>query len=214
LVAAGYFEFIDALLIVRKRGELMYEAGLERPGTMAAMIGMDEKDVQNCVEDAATAGVVVIANYNSPGQLAISGEIAAVERAVEIAKERGAKRAMRLQVSGAFHSPLMETTSKALTAYIGKFNSPGRLNTVWIANVTGQAVEDAGEVVGLLSRQLSSPVLWAKSMQTLAEIYQGPIFEVGPGKVLTGLMKRIVREAPVQPLTEVASLEKVVELKD
>ena len=213
LVAAGYFEFIDALLIVRKRGELMYEAGLERPGTMAAMIGMDEKDVQSCVEDAADAGVVVIANFNSPGQLAISGEVAAVERAVEIAKERGAKRAMKLQVSGAFHSPLMESTSKALTTYINRRKeTPGRLDTVWIANVTGEPVEDGGEVVDLLSRQLSSPVLWAKSMQTLAEIYQGPIFEVGPGKVLTGLMKRIVREAPVQPLTEVASLEKAVEL--
>lgn len=191
----------------------MYEAGLERPGTMAAMIGMEEEDVQSCVEDAADAGIVVIANFNSPGQLAISGEVAAVERAVEIAKERGAKRAMRLQVSGAFHSPLMEPTSKSLTEYINKFDSPRRLDTVWIANVTGEAVEDGGEVVDLLSRQLSSPVLWAKSMRTLAEIYKGPIFEVGPGKVLTGLMKRIVREAPVQPLTEVASLEKAVDLK-
>jgi [acyl-carrier-protein] S-malonyltransferase len=214
LVAAGYFEYIDALLIVRKRGELMYEAGLERPGTMAAVIGMDEADVRSCVKDAADAGIVVVANINSPVQFAISGEIEAVERAVEIAKERGAKRAMRLQVSGAFHSPLMGKTSKDLTAYINRFKSPGRLDTVWIANVTGEAVEDGGEVVDLLSRQLSSPVLWVKSMQTLAKTYQGPIFEVGPGKVLTGLMKRIVPDAPVQPLTDAASLEKVVELLD
>ncbi len=214
LVAAGYFDYIDALLIVRKRGELMYEAGLERPGTMAAVIGMDEEDVRGCVEDAADAGVVVVANINAPGQLAISGEIKAVERAVEIAKERGAKRAMKLQVSGAFHSPLLEPASKALIEYIKRFASPGRLATVWIANVTGEAVEDAGEVVGLLSKQLTSPVLWVKSMQTLASAFQGPIFEVGPGTVLSGLMKRIVPEAPVQPLTEVASLEKAVQLRN
>ncbi|UCH84802.1 MAG: ACP S-malonyltransferase [Candidatus Latescibacterota bacterium] len=214
LVAAGYFELIDALLIVRKRGELMYEAGLERPGNMAAVIGMDEENVQGCVADAADSGVVVVANFNSPGQFAISGEIKAVDRAVEIAKERGAKRAMRLQVSGAFHSPLMEETSDALIGYINRFKSPGRLDCAWIANVTGDAVEDPGRVVDLLARQLSSPVLWTRSMQTLSDMYQGPIFEVGPGKVLTGLMKRIVRESPVQPLTEAANLEKAVQRKE
>ncbi|MEJ2720070.1 MAG: ACP S-malonyltransferase [bacterium] len=213
LVAAGYFDYIDALLIVRKRGELMYEAGLERPGTMAAVIGMDEDGVRGCVEDAAEAGVVVVANINSPAQFAISGEVGAVERAVEIAKERGAKRAMKLQVSGAFHSPLMEPTSKALVAYIKRFKTSNRLDADWVANVTGGVLGDPGEVVDLLSKQLTSPVLWVKSMQRLADIFRGPIFEVGPGKVLTGLMKRIVPDAPVQPLTEVESLEKALELK-
>jgi [acyl-carrier-protein] S-malonyltransferase len=210
LVAAGYFEYLDALLIVRKRGELMYEAGLEVPGTMAAIIGMNESEVEACVEEASDTGVVVIANLNSPAQFAISGEVEAVEKAVVIAKERGAKRAMRLQVSGAFHSPLMGDTSDALTAYIKKFDR-GRLGVSWIANVTGTAVTDDERVPELLSRQLSSPVQWVKSMRTLAGMYKGSAFEVGPGKVLTGLMKRISPELQVVPLSDVGSLQVVLE---
>lgn len=212
LVAAGYFKFLDALLIVRKRGELMYEAGLEKPGTMAAIIGMNEDQVQECVDEASSIGIVVVANLNSPAQYAISGEVDAVDRAVEVAKERGAKRAMRLQVSGAFHSPLMGKTSEALTAYIKKFEK-GRLGVSWIANVTGTAVTDDQRVPELLSKQLSSPVQWVKSMQTLSEIYVGPVFEVGPGKVLTGLMKRICGELPVVPLTDVGSLHAALETR-
>jgi [acyl-carrier-protein] S-malonyltransferase len=209
LVAAGYLEYLDALLIVRKRGELMYEAGLEIPGTMAAIIGMKEEDVWECVKDASETGVVTVANLNSPEQFAISGEIPAVEKAVAIAKERGAKRALRLQVSGAFHSPLMGKTSEALTEYIKKFDH-GRLGVKWIANVTGTAIDDEGEVVDLLSRQLTSPVQWVKSMRTLASLFEGPILEVGPGKVLTGLMKRIVPAAPVQPLSEIGGFQEAL----
>ena len=209
LVAAGYFDFADAVLIVRKRGELMYEAGLEAPGTMAAIIGLSEEDVAACVAEASKEGVVVVANYNTPEQFAVSGEIAAVEKAVDAAKGMGAKRALKLQVSGAFHSPLVAKASEALTAYIGRFER-GRLGVSWVANVTGKAVEDEGEVVGLLARQLSSPVQWVKSMQTVAALHGGPVFEVGPGKVLTGLMKRIVPELPVLPLTEVSSLEQAI----
>ncbi len=209
LVAAGYLEYLDALMIVRKRGELMYEAGLARPGTMAAIIGMDEKAVRGCVEEASKDGVVVIANLNSPAQFAISGEIPAVEKAVEIAKERGAKRALKLQVSGAFHSPLMGKTAEALTAYIKKFDH-GRLTLPWIANVTGTAIDEEGQVVDLLSRQLSSPVQWVKSMRTLASLYGGAILEVGPGKVLTGLMKRIVPDSPVKPLSEIAGFQEAL----
>jgi [acyl-carrier-protein] S-malonyltransferase len=210
LVAAGYFDFADAALIVRKRGELMYEAGLEAPGTMAAIIGLSEEDVRACVAEASKEGVVVIANYNTPEQFAVSGEIAAVERVVDAAKGLGAKRALRLQVSGAFHSPLVAKASEALTSYIGKFDR-GRLGVSWVANVTGETVENESGVVGLLARQLSSPVQWVKSMRTVAALHGGPVFEVGPGKVLTGLMKRIVPELPVLPLTEVSGLEQALE---
>ncbi|MEE9269612.1 MAG: ACP S-malonyltransferase [Candidatus Krumholzibacteria bacterium] len=206
LVAAGCFRPMDALLIVRKRGELMYEAGLEEPGTMAAVIGLDESAVQKVVNEAAEAGIVVIANHNSPVQFAISGEVAAVDKAIELAREHGAKRALRLQVSGAFHSPLMEKTSGALTTYLERFNR-GRLDAPWIANVTGEVVTEEDRVVDLLSRQLSSRVLWVKSMRTLAENFKGPIVEAGPGKVLTGLMKRIVSGASVYPLSSVEGLE-------
>jgi [acyl-carrier-protein] S-malonyltransferase len=212
LVAAGFFDYIDALLIVRRRGELMYEAGLEVPGTMAAIIGLTEEDVRACVRDASKEGMVVVANFNSPEQFAVSGEVKAVEKAIELAKGLGAKRALRLQVSGAFHSPLMEKTSEALVSYIRKFGH-GHLDTAWVANVTGAAVENENEVVGLLSRQLSSPVQWVKSMRTLVERYRGPVFEVGPGKVLTGLMKRTVPDVPVHPLTEIASLVQALEMR-
>ena len=212
LVAAGYFDFIDAVLIVRKRGELMYEAGLETPGTMAAIIGLSEDDVRACVAEASKEGIVVIANYNSPEQFAVSGEIGAVERAIDAAKGLGAKRVLKLQVSGAFHSPLVAKASDALTSYIGKFER-GRLGVSWVANVTGAAVENDNEVVGLLSRQLSSPVQWAKSMRTVAGLQRGPVLEVGPGKVLAGLMKRIVPDLPVLPLTEIAALEQALGMR-
>jgi [acyl-carrier-protein] S-malonyltransferase len=208
LVAAGVFRPMDALLIVRKRGELMYGAGLERPGTMAAIIGLDDAAVQAVVDQASNSGIVVIANHNSPEQYSVSGEVPAVERVIELAREQGAKRARKLQVSGAFHSPLMEKTQRALTAYVEKFRR-SRLRIPWIANVTGDRVGRDADVIELLSRQLFSPVLWAKSMRTLRQVYSGPIVEVGPGRVLTGLMKRIVLDSPVHPLTELKGLESV-----
>jgi [acyl-carrier-protein] S-malonyltransferase len=206
LVAAGYFRPMDALLIVRRRGELMYESGLERPGTMAAIIGLGEDKLRGAVAEAGQDGIVVIANYNSPSQFAISGEVAAVEKAMVLAKDMGAKRAIALQVSGAFHSPLMEQTIAPLRDYIGKFQH-GSLQVPWIANVTGQIVEDEGQALELLSRQLSSPVRWVESMQVLAGRSDEPILEVGPGKVLAGLMKRIHREADVVNLTSMDGLE-------
>lgn len=206
LAAAGVFKPMDAVLIVRKRGELMYEAGLERPGTMAAIIGLDDRTVQESVDAAAEAGIVVIANLNSPGQHAISGEVDAVEKAMAAAKELGAKRVMRLQVSGAFHSPLMEPTSSRLMAYMRKFER-GRLRVRWIANVTGDTVAEDSAVMDLLSRQLISPVQWVASMRTLSTAHRGPVLEVGPGKVLAGLMKRIDGDVTVQSLTDAEGLE-------
>ena len=186
----------------------MYEAGLERPGTMAAIIGLDVGKVEDAVREASTAGVVVIANYNSPGQLAISGEVDAVLKAMEISKEMGAKRAIQLQVSGAFHSPLMESTSNSLIDYIKKFDT-GRLRIPWIANVTGEEVSDNSAVTDLLARQLSSPVRWVTSMKTLAAALTDPVYEVGSGKVLTGLMKRIEADINVQPLSDLENFGKI-----
>ncbi len=206
LVAAGFFQPMDALLIVRKRGELMFESGLERPGTMAAVIGLDESKLSEAVEEASAEGIVVCANYNSPSQYAISGEVGAVERAMELAKERGAKRVIKLQVSGAFHSPLMKPTIAPLKKYIEKFEH-GRLNVPWIANVTGSVVENRDNVLDLLARQLSSPVRWVESMRALAGRDETSILEVGPGKVLAGLMKRIDESAHVFCLTDVDNLE-------
>jgi [acyl-carrier-protein] S-malonyltransferase len=208
LVAAGVFRPMDALLIVRKRGELMYEAGLVQPGTMAAIIGLEAEAVEEVVDESSASGIIVVANYNSPNQFTVSGEVEAVERAIEVAKEAGARRALKLQVSGAFHSPLMEKTASLMTSYMSKFDR-GPLRVPWIANVTGAAVASDAQILDLLSRQLSSPVQWITSMQTLAGIHDTTIVEVGPGKVLTGLMKRIVPGASAKPLSDVDALESV-----
>ncbi len=207
LVAAGFLRPMDALKIVRRRGELMYDAGLDRPGTMASILGMTEKDVEACVErvQADGGGIVVVANYNSPAQSVISGEVEAVERAVDVCKEAGAKRTIRLNVSGAFHSPLMEPTVGEFREYLGAFEHY-KLLVPWVNNVTGALVEDPDQVVDLLARQLSSPVRWVDGMKAFSELADGPIFEVGPGKALSGLMKRIVDGVDVTPLGGVEAL--------
>ncbi len=203
LVAAGFFRPLDALRIVRRRGELMYEAGVRRPGTMAAIIGLDEAGVEACVRDAG--GVVVVANYNSPAQFAISGDVDAVERACEVCKERGAKRALKLPVSGAFHSPLMEPAVDEFREFLGTFPA-GELRVPWVANVTGSVIADRTRVLDLLAQQLKSAVQWTRSMRALAAVHTGSSFEVGPGAVLAGLMKRIVDGAEVVSLSTAAAL--------
>jgi [acyl-carrier-protein] S-malonyltransferase len=198
LVAAGVFRPMDALKIVRRRGELMYDVGVARPGTMAAIIGLDVAVVEECLGEAG--GIAVIANYNSPSQLAISGDVDAVERACALCKARGAKRAILLPVSGAFHSPLMEPAVDEFRQFLSTFAiSPLRME--WVANVTGEIVKDADLVVDLLARQLSSPVLWTQGMRTFAGRNPGVVYEVGPGNVLAGLMKRIVDGTEVVALS-------------
>ena len=203
LVAAGFFRPMDALRIVRRRGELMYDAGLKRPGTMAAIIGLDEAAVEACVRDAG--GVVVVANYNSPAQFAISGDVDAVERACQVCKARGAKRALKLPVSGAFHSPLMEPAVDEFRAFLGGF-SADELRVPWVANVTGDVVPDRSRVLDLLALQLKSAVQWTRSMRAFAAAHGGTSYEVGPGAVLAGLMKRIVDGSEVASLSSVAAL--------
>jgi len=198
LVAAGVFRPMDALKIVRRRGELMYDAGVARPGTMAAIIGLDEAAVEQCLRDAG--GVVVVANYNSPSQLAISGDVDPVKKACELCKARGAKRALLLPVSGAFHSPLMEPAVSEFKQFLSGFET-GPLRAEWVANVTGDLVQDVSTVRDLLSLQLSSPVLWTRGMRRFAERNPAVVYEVGPGNVLAGLMKRIVDGIDVAALS-------------
>jgi [acyl-carrier-protein] S-malonyltransferase len=198
LAAAGFFRPMDALRIVRRRGELMYDVGVQRPGTMAAIIGLDEAAVEECLREAG--GTVVVANYNSPSQLAISGDRDAVDRACALCKARGAKRALPLPVSGAFHSPLMEPAVEEFRGFLSGFPT-GALRVDWVANVTGQIERDPATVVDLLSRQLSSPVQWTRSMRAFAAGKPATVYEVGPGNVLAGLMKRIVEGSDVVALS-------------
>lgn len=198
LVAAGVLSPMDALRVVRRRGELMYEAGRRQPGTMAAVIGLTREEVEAvCTEATDDDAVVVVANVNSPVQIVISGRVEAVERAMELARSRGAKKTIPLNVSGAFHSPLVEPAQRELVEYLGRFTfNATRVGIV--CNVDARVIRDTESIVDALSRQLTSPVLWSDSMRTLTEHWKGKVVEVGPGTVLTGLMKRIDRTRPVE----------------
>jgi len=193
-VAAGAIGFEDAIRLVHRRGELMYRAGIERPGTMAAILGMEVDAVTAACADAAEAGVVVAANLNAPGQVVISGEVAAVERACEIAKERGAKRAIRLVVSGAFHSPLMGSAADGLREALAGVTLRDAACPV-VCNVDAKPVRRADEIRDALERQLLGAVRWEESMRRLiAEGAEGFV-EAGTGKVLRGLLRTIDRGA-------------------
>jgi [acyl-carrier-protein] S-malonyltransferase len=196
-VAAGALTFADALRLVRRRGELMFESGQQRPGTMAAILGLPGDRVEAlCAE--VEAGTVCAANLNSPGQVVISGDPPAVAAAMEAAKEAGAKRAVPLNVSGAFHSPLMETAFRGLEQALGDVEIQPAAFPV-IANASATAVTEPEAIRESLARQLLSPVRWEASMRALIGDPGPPFLEVGPGKVLSGLLRSIERKAECAP---------------
>jgi [acyl-carrier-protein] S-malonyltransferase len=206
-VAAGTLDFAAAVTTVRLRGELMYDAGVERPGSMAAVIGLDDEAVVSvCGQAEKEAGVCVPANFNAPGQVVISGDFAGVERAMELAAELGAKRVVRLSVSGAFHSPLMEPAAVEFELWIEQqsFHDP---TFPIIANVTAKPVSTGDVARALLVRQLTTPVEWAASVLHMAESGVDRFLEIGPGSVLRGLSRRIVKPMPCASLGEPDDLE-------
>lgn len=195
--AAGSLAFEQALRLVRRRGELMNESGAARPGAMAAILGELSEPIEAICERASAdgGGLVVPANYNAPEQTVVSGELAGVERAMVLAKEAGARRAIRLQVSGAFHSPLMEAARRGLAeaAEAADLRDPA---FPVVSNVTGSPVCSAGDAHRLLLEQLTAPVRWTEVVRTLAARNPGAVFvEMGPGNVLTGLVRRIAPDA-------------------
>ena len=192
--AAGTFGLAQALRVVRRRGELMAESGARTPGAMAAILGLDEAGVERaCAEaSAATGGIAVPANYNTPEQLVISGDVAAVEKAMELAKTAGAKRALRLNVSGAFHSPLMASAAAGLQAALDAAGGRAPAFPVY-SNVSTDPVTDAAVATRLLREQLTSPVRWTEEVRRIAAAVPGALYvELGPGSVLANLVKRIV----------------------
>ncbi len=205
LVAAGSLSFEDGLKLVQKRGQLMYESGKKNPGTMAALIGLSEEQVYALCDELKSEGVIQPANFNSPGQIAISGDVAVIHKAIEKAKEMGAKKAVELVVSGAFHSPLMDDARAGLQEALEKTEIKAAQVPVY-TNVTAQPVTAADEIRSLLYRQLTSPVLWQKSMENMIADGFERFYEIGPGKVLTGLLKRINRQVPCQPVGTVEQI--------
>ena len=208
-VAAGTLEADAAARLVRRRGELMLEAGRERPGAMAAVLGLATEQVDlACNEASGTDGVVVAANLNAPDQTVISGDPAAVGRAGEGCRARGAKRVVPLKVSGAFHSPLMAPAVDGLRDALtgADFGDPA---FPVVANASGQPVRSGLDAKRLLLDQLTAPVRWVACMRAAAELAPGATFiEIGPGNVLSGLLKRSVPGATTVTLGTADEVER------
>jgi [acyl-carrier-protein] S-malonyltransferase len=208
-VAAGTLTAVEAARLVRRRGELMFQAGQERPGAMAAVLGLPTEQVQSaCDESSGPEGIAVPANLNAPDQTVISGDPAGVSRAGERCKARGAKRVLALKVSGAFHSPLMASAVDGLREALAEptFGDPA---FPIVANASGYAVRTGVDAKRLLLDQLTAPVRWVACMQAAAELAPRATFiEIGPGNVLSGLLKRIVPGARAITLGTADEVEK------
>ena len=196
LVAAGVISLEDGFRVVCVRGQAMQIAGKARQGTMAAIIGLDDDVITEVCHTVSNTGQVTPANFNCPGQVVISGEEHAVQKAMEAAKEKGAKRTLQLPVSGAFHSALMQPAVETLTAILEDVPF-SKAQIPIIPNVTTEPTTDPQELKDLLIQQVISPVRWTQSMITLGTQGITQAYEVGPGSVLKGLMRRINKEIPV-----------------
>jgi [acyl-carrier-protein] S-malonyltransferase len=211
--AAGALGLADAVQLVRRRGELMLDAGQQRRGTMVAVIGLEsERVVALCAEASRDGLVAVAANLNAPDQTVISGDPAAVERAGQLLREAGARRVVPLNVSGAFHSPLMEPAARGLERELAtvRFGDPA---FPVIANATAKPIDDAAAAKQQLGAQLTAPVRWVESMQrAAADAAPGTTFvEVGPGSVLSGLLRRIAKQSTAVSLATVEQLTSFLE---
>ena len=211
LVASNVLEFPKAVEVVHKRGLFMNEAVPAGEGAMAAILGMDADKLEEVTDDATnSAGVVQLANLNCPGQIVISGTKVGVEKACELAKERGAKRAIPLDVSGPFHSELMRSASHDLAKVLSdSFLLDAKVPVV--TNFRAEPETNATQLQDMLIHQLYSPVLWEQSVRKMIELGVTTFVEVGPGKVLSGLVKKIDRSVTVIPVHDLASFEKAVE---
>lgn len=209
LAAAGAMSWEDAVKLVRARGRYMQEACEIKPSTMASIVGLDDEKLEEAIQPARQKGIVVLANFNAPGQVAISGEVEAVEEAMKFAKAAGAKLTVPLTVAGAFHSPLMEPARERLAAEIETtvFHPP-RIGV--IANVDAREHNNPALLKSNLVAQLTSPVLWAASMQRLVDTDCDTFIELGPGTVLAGLLKRVARSANRVSIGTVEAVEAAV----
>ena len=208
LVYAEAISFEDGLKLVRLRGELMQQAGVEQSGTMAAVVGLDPDRVIAVCSEASRSGVVQPANFNSPGQIVISGSAPGVRKAMELAKHRGAKLVKELSVSGAFHSPLMKSAKTGLQIALEATDIRDAKIPVY-ANVTARPVRRSSEIRDLLARQLTNPVRWEESVANMATDGATRFVEIGPGKVLQGLVKRIVPNAEVRGIDKITDLPSI-----
>ncbi|HLK14318.1 MAG TPA: ACP S-malonyltransferase [Fimbriimonadaceae bacterium] len=210
LVANGILDLGQAATLVQQRGQFMAEAGEAVPGTMAAVLGMERNALEAVLHPIE--GVVVVANDNCPGQLVISGEVTAVHAAIDRAKEAGAKRVIPLNVSGAFHSPLMTGAAEELYPALDGARWQGRPNDIGplYSNVTAEAVGREQDLPGLLKEQLFKPVRWTETIQNMRRDGITTFVECGVGDVLSGMIRRIDKEATCYRVNDLESLEQTV----
>ena len=208
LAIGGAFDFTTGLKLVKFRSENMANAGMEKSGTMAALVGLDDETVIKLCKSYEGNGVVVPANFNSPGQVVISGNINAVKWAIKSSKDAGARMAVELNVSGAFHSPLMSPARENLAEMINSLEISDTVYPVF-TNVDAKPVTKAIDIKSSLIQQLENPVLWAKSILEMKNKGVNHFIEVGPGKVLQGLNKRIDRYIISQGVDSITKLEQI-----
>lgn len=209
LVAAGAIQFYDAVKLVRERGRAMQQTGIENPGTMAAVLGLDAAVVDECLAEASAAGIVQSANFNSPGQIVISGSVEGVKRGMEICKAKGARLVKELVVSGAFHSPLMQSAKDKLNTALDAAPFYDARYPVY-ANVTAKPATKKEEIKNLLLEQVTSPVRWEETIRNMIADGFDEFYEVGPGKVLQGLVKRTNPDVKVFGIDKYSDVEQYI----
>lgn len=209
LLAAGVYDFGTGLRLVRQRGQAFADIGRKDAGAMAAVMGLDAARVEAICAEAGAKGIVVPANYNEPSQTVISGDPAAVDAACELAKAAGAKRALRLPVSGAFHSPLMAPAAAVMREALGRedFRRP---ECLFVNNVDAALLDDPAAIRESLLRQVTGSVRWTQSVERLAGLGIEAFVEVGSGKVLSGLARRIAKDIPVYTTESADAIKKVL----
>lgn len=208
LVESGALDFSEAVQLVQKRGRYMTEAVPAGVGAMSAIMGLDRQAVEAACQKASAEGIVVPANYNMPGQIVIAGETHAVELAETYLTEAGAKRVIRLNVSGPFHTVLLEPAASKLATELAQV-TVHPMNLPVVTNFTGQVIADETEIKNTLVQQVMSPVRWEECVETLIAQGVDTFIEVGPGRALTGFIKKISKEVTVQNVEDLKTLEKV-----
>jgi [acyl-carrier-protein] S-malonyltransferase len=207
LVATGSIQLYDALKLVRFRGISMQQAGIENPGTLAAIVGLDNELVEEACVESSIVGIVQCANFNSPGQVVISGSVEGVRKAMELCKIKGAKIVKELVVSGAFHSPLMQSAKEKLGIKLKEAPIFDARLPVY-ANVTAKPVLNNDEIKRLLFEQVTAPVRWEDSIRNMIADGFDEFVEIGPGKVLQGLVKRIDPNVKISGIDKYSDVEK------
>lgn len=211
LVAAGALFFEDGLWAVKNRSQLMQEACDQNRGTMAAIIGLSKEQVWSICQEASNYGIIQPANFNSTDQIAISGEVKAVERGIKLALEMGAKRAIPLDVAGAYHSELMRPAQEKFKSIIEEIEVK-RPSVPVVANVNAEPVSDPSQIKKLLADQITMPVLWHQSSERMYREEVRSFVEIGPGKVLQGLLKRSFKDVRGLGIDKFADIDKFTEM--